>query len=124
VKSGKSDDKSVNRLFARLERSIKAGNPNTALAAVLELGNVKTERGQVPDDFLERIFKLLQSRDALESAATATVLQFVEFQLLNLTKAQRRRCMDMLKAISGKLVDGDARCIAGEIYDQLLIAKN
>lgn len=116
------DGENVDRLLGSLERAIKSGNPNTALVVVLELENVKTERGQVPDDLLERMFELLQTKDALESAATSTVLQFFAFN--HLTKAQRRRCMEVLKAISSKLVGSDACWVAAEVYDRLLIARD
>jgi hypothetical protein len=114
----------VDELFARLESSIKAGNPNAALPAVVELGTMTTERNLVPDELLERVLSLLQTREALESQATATVLLFFEFQLLSLSKVQRRRCMEVLSALSDQLVDGDALYEARQAYDRLLIAKD
>lgn len=112
---------SADELFARLDRCIEAENPNTAIQVIIELSNIRTERFEVPDELLERMLALVQTKAVLESPVAATVLQFFEFA--SLTRTQKRKCLTLLRTLSDRFTDGDAMCMANEIINRLLIAK-
>ncbi|HEY6308314.1 MAG TPA: hypothetical protein VI488_17850 [Candidatus Angelobacter sp.] len=111
-------------LFARLDRCIEAANPNTTIQVILELENIRTERFQVPDEILDRMLTLLQTKAVLESPVAATVLAFFSVACITLTKAQRRRCLSVLRTLADKFSDGDALYEANQLYDRLLIAQD
>jgi hypothetical protein len=118
----RSDNVSADELFSRLDRCIDAENPNTAMQVILELGNLRSERFQVPDEVLDRMLALLQTKAVLESPVAATVLMF--FDVASMTKTQRRRCLDLLTILADQFSDGQAIYEARRLRDHLLIAKD
>lgn len=107
----------MDAVFARLERSVEDDNPNTAITAVLELGDFRDERNRVPDELLKRLLELLGTPRVLASMVAATILEFFEFQSSRLTKRQKRQCLDFLTTNVDRFKDGDALCVAHEIVD-------
>jgi hypothetical protein len=116
------DIKDVDLLFARLVLCIEAENPNTVQQVSLDLSTITNERGQVPDELLERMLTFLQTKTVLESPVAASVLGFVDLSVFSLTKVQKRRCLAVLKTLADQFADGDAICLACSICDRLLIA--
>jgi hypothetical protein len=112
-----ADNTTVDAVFAQLERSIECDNPNTAIDAVLKLGDFHDERNRVPDELIDRLLSLIATQQVLSSMVAATILQFFEFEARRFTKRQKRRCRNFLNGKLDEFKDGDAAHIAYEIVE-------
>jgi hypothetical protein len=109
------DSTTMDAVFARLQRSIEADNPNTAIHAVLKLGHFCDDRNRVPDELIERLLTLIGTQEVLSSIVAATILQFFESEARRFTKRQKRRCLDFLTGKVDQFKDADSLHIAHEI---------
>jgi len=121
--SGEPDNISADLLFERLSHCIESENPTWVQEVIFELERIRTEHDRIPDELLDRLLALLGTETVLKSPVAASVLRFFDVGVLWLTKTQRRRCLDSLRALSDRFPDGDALWAVKEICDKLLIAK-
>ncbi|HET9183710.1 MAG TPA: hypothetical protein VFP59_16385 [Candidatus Angelobacter sp.] len=112
-----SDNMTMDAVFARLERSIDADNPNTAIHVVLKLGDFRDERDRVPDELIERLLTLIGTPRVLSSIVAATILQFFEFEARRFTRRQKRRCLEFLKSKLSEFKDADSLHMAYEVVE-------
>ena len=119
------DKTRLEAVFEQLESCVALDNPNPAVVTplVLELGELTDANNRVPDQLLDRLLDFLAKETVLKSSVAGLILQFFGFQLLNLTKRQRKRCLEGLRVLANRFEDGDAICEANRVCDSLLIAN-
>jgi len=111
------DNTTLDAVFGQLQRSIDADNPNTAIHAVLKLGDFRDERNRLPDELIERLLTLIGTQEVLCSMVAATILQFFEFEATRFTRRQKHRCLDFLKSKLDQFKDADSVHVAYEIVE-------
>lgn len=123
-----SDEVNIDEKFARLQDALNRDNEKHVQDAMFDLGAVRNDWVEIPDEVVERLLTLLRSEEMYKSPYAGHVLNFFEFESSSLTDRQKWLCIGFLNAHGDKFSDVHSQQVVTELrygrYGDYLKMKN
>jgi hypothetical protein len=92
----------IDEKFARVQDALQRDNENDVQDAVFDLGGIRNDWTEIPDEVVERLLALLRNDEMYRSPYAGHLLNFFEFESPRLTDRQKWLCIDFLNAHGDK----------------------
>jgi hypothetical protein len=92
------NESNIDEKFARLQDALQRDNEKDVQDAMFDLGGIRNDWVEIPDEVVERILTLLRNEEMYISPYAGHVLNFFEFESYRLTDRQKWLCIGFLNA--------------------------
>jgi hypothetical protein len=110
-----AEETNVDDKFARLQDALQRDNENDVQEAIFNLGSIRNDWPQIPDEVVERILTLLRNEEMYKSQQAGHVLNFFEFESPRLTDRQKWLCIGFLNAHGNEFSDVHSQQVVTEL---------
>ena len=103
--------------FSRLRECIDSEDADGVQKVIFDLGTTRNDWISIPDQIVEGLLSLLSGNKMHKSRLASHVLNYFEFEAHNLSKSQKRLCIQFLKAHGNEFTDVHSRQIVAELRE-------
>jgi hypothetical protein len=112
-----SDEISIAKKFSRLQDALKRDNDKDVQDAMFDLGAVRNDWVEIPDEVVERLLTLLRGEEMYRSPYAGHVLNFFESESTSLTDRQKWLCIGFLNAHGNQFTDVHSGQVVAELRE-------
>ena len=109
------DEINIDEKFARLQDALQRDNGEDVQDAIFDLGGIRNDWAEIPDEVVERLLTLLRNEDMCKSPCAGHVLNFFEFESKRLTDRAKWLCIGFLNAHGDEFSDVRSQQVVTEL---------
>ena len=110
-----SGEINIENKFGHLQDALRRDSEEDVQNALFDLGGIRNDWSEMPDEVVERLLTLLRSEKMYNSPYAGHLLQFFEFESARLTDRQKWLCIGFLKAHGDKFSDVHSQQVVIEL---------
>ena len=105
----------IDEKFGRLQEALRRDNAEDVQEAMFDLGAIRNDWSEIPDEVVERLLTLLRNEEIYKSPYAGHLLNFFEFESSNLTDRQKWLCIGFLNAHGNQFLDVHSQQVVTEL---------
>src|SRR5258708_7530485 len=104
---------------ARLQDALQRDNEKDVQDAMFDLGGIRNDRAEIPDEVVERLLTLLKNEEMYKSPYAGHLLNFFEFESDKLTDRAKWLCIGFLNVHGDEFSDVHNQQVVTELRSGL-----
>lgn len=111
-------------ILSKLNKAIDLNDANLVQDAIYELGELRDERGLIPDEVSFAVIDVLQSDEMKSSPLAGHILNFFEFDIKYISEKAKNRCAEFLRTCGDDFTHVHSSQVAVELDDMLKMGNS